>query len=190
MEEIKIRVAATVATRNAPPPLPGAIVQEFCLLQIRMICELIALGCLVAHGDITKANKLTKFYQADRIMHALEQLHPDFFPMPVVETMRGSSHHYLEMRNSGFLTKPEFIKLYSQTCGNGLHRGSLKNLLSAKQPRQFEPQRISELIAKIQGLLNSHVITLTGGETILVCHMQTKETGAVNVALAGRLSAQ
>ena len=68
MEEIKLRFEVIVDIESGHVKLPERALYEFCYLQVRMICELISLSCLVAHGDITKSNKLTKTYQADRIV--------------------------------------------------------------------------------------------------------------------------
>lgn len=57
MQEIKIRIAAVDAeTMNQLPVVPP-LVKEFCYLQFRMICEPIAVGCLVAHGDNSGAKQ-------------------------------------------------------------------------------------------------------------------------------------
>jgi hypothetical protein len=184
MKELKARVDVTNAVLKNPPALPGPMIQEFCLLQVRMVCELIALGCLVAHGDINEANKLEKTYQADKILSTLEALHPDFFPVAVRQRLVAPGRFHLVRRRSGFLTKPEFFKLYNQTCGNALHRGSLKHLLASRQQLTASRQDIADLIAKIVTLLDHHQITLTGGNTVLICGMVTKETGQVQVMLA------
>src|ERR1019366_9455022 len=86
MEEIKFRFGTISRITQGDLPLPPKAIQEYCLLQIRMVCELISLACLVAHGDISKSNRLTKTYQADKIISELETLHPDFFPKPVTMT--------------------------------------------------------------------------------------------------------
>jgi hypothetical protein len=67
-----------------------AITLEFCFLQFRMICEGIALGCLLAHGDMpgTQASRLQREFSAERIMRLLQTLHPKFYPAPVVERLR------------------------------------------------------------------------------------------------------
>ncbi len=52
MSEVKVRMASIETICNNQNGLPGPLVREFCFLQLRMICELIALGCLTAHGDI------------------------------------------------------------------------------------------------------------------------------------------
>ena len=45
---------------------------------------IIALACLVAHGDVSGAQSaaMRKHYEADWIMDALERLHPEFYPEP------------------------------------------------------------------------------------------------------------
>src|SRR5690242_15713425 len=53
MTEIKVRINAINTGTMNQIPVPPPLVKEFCFLQIRMICELVALGCLVAHGDIS-----------------------------------------------------------------------------------------------------------------------------------------
>src|ERR1700730_10759516 len=82
MEEIKIRISAIDAGTGGLLPLSPVIIREHCFLQIRIICELIALGVLVAHGDIeaTKTSKLQKAWHAKEIMDALLKLHQDFYP--------------------------------------------------------------------------------------------------------------
>jgi hypothetical protein len=47
-----------------------------------MLCELIALSCLVAHGDIQLPRQLRKAYAADDMLKQLEALHPNYYPRP------------------------------------------------------------------------------------------------------------
>ena len=188
MEEIKIRVDIANQVLMAPPPLPETVLNEFCFLQIRFVCELIALGCLVAHGDITKSNRLTKYYQADRIMNNLEELNPEFFPRPVIERIAEPHRIHYEFKTSGYLNKREFMRVYNQTCGKALHRGSLKHLLSLSHQQKAPLTEIKGLIIKIRELLNPHVILLHDQSTVLLCSMSTKDTGEVQVHLADSLT--
>jgi hypothetical protein len=98
-----------------------------------MLCELIALGCLVTHGDIqaAQARKLQKTWEADKIINHLEALHQNFYPRPVQLTKVASGTH-MERIMSGFLTKAELLDLYRKVCGAKLHRGSLEKLLSPR----------------------------------------------------------
>jgi hypothetical protein len=57
---------------------------------------------------------------------------------------------------SGFLTKDELLKLYGE-CGNFLHRGSIRQLLSKWEPT-LDFQRINNWVGKIVALLNHHQI--------------------------------
>jgi hypothetical protein len=59
------------------PIIDPQIIAEFCYLQLRKICELIALGCLIAHGDVKLVHtaKLLNEWNADRIISVLEKLH-------------------------------------------------------------------------------------------------------------------
>src|ERR1700694_4323679 len=60
MEIIKERTEVVHECLRNPPNLNPQALYELSFLEFRMICELIALGCLVAHGDIkeTKTKKL------------------------------------------------------------------------------------------------------------------------------------
>ena len=73
MEEIKLRISSIEYATSGLLHFHPVIIREFAYLQLRMICELIALGCLVAHGDVpaTKSKMLSKVWQADEILKRL-----------------------------------------------------------------------------------------------------------------------
>ena len=81
----------------------GAI-HELCFLQLRMLCELIALGCLTAHGDL-ETGKLKKAYEADEIIGRLQRLHPHFYPHAARQTKQGPDRYDAILLKDGFLTK-------------------------------------------------------------------------------------
>ena len=60
MEEIKFRIAAIEGLHSGKINIHSALINEMSFLQLRMICELIALGCLVAHGDIEETTSLQR----------------------------------------------------------------------------------------------------------------------------------
>jgi hypothetical protein len=75
MEIIKSRSAVVYQCLLDAPKLDSQALYELCFFEFRMICELIALGCLVAHGDIkeTKTKKLQNdTYNAHEIVRALD----------------------------------------------------------------------------------------------------------------------
>jgi hypothetical protein len=131
MEEAKHRLACIDGAIDGRTGLPYQAVVEFCFLQLRMLCELIALGCLIAHGDVNPGAKLRKAYAADEIIGLLEKLHPFFYP----HAMKSAGPYKIEAIKGGFLTKSELLNLYHR-CGSMLHRGRLKTLFGAKAPIQ------------------------------------------------------
>ena len=58
MEEAKDRLSAMDIALEGKTGLSMGAIHELCFLQLRMLCELIALGCLTAHGDL-ETGKLT-----------------------------------------------------------------------------------------------------------------------------------
>eukprot|EP01035_Chromulina_nebulosa_P014466 gene14466-19143_t len=82
MTEVKIRTSWIEYASQGRTGMDGQMVREFGFLQLRMICELIALACLVAHGDIaaTKTTKLQSAFAANDIIKSLEKLNPSAFP--------------------------------------------------------------------------------------------------------------
>jgi hypothetical protein len=71
MEEVKRRQAVIQSLIAKQVSLPQIVAFELCFLQLRYICELIALSCLTAHGDIeaTQTGKIRKAYAADWIIN-------------------------------------------------------------------------------------------------------------------------
>jgi hypothetical protein len=188
LEEVKLRIDAINHTLLARTGLLGPFAYEFCFLQLRMLCELVALGCLVAHGDIAKSQKYQKAYRADEIIKKLEGLHPNFYPVPNVELPTGDprDRHYDDLKE-GFLTKADLIALNGR-CGDVLHRGSLKALTrTAAAPTILHFPDITMWAQKIVNLLNIHSIMLLGGDNYLLCSLGNSQTGRSQVAFANTL---
>lgn len=184
MEEIKVRITTIQKIALNKEAYPAPIVKEMCFLQFRMICELISLGCLVAHGDIQeiKSARFQTVYQADNIANSLQKLHPDFYPRPFKQVNPRPGHFHLEPVAGPHLTKEKMIAL-NHACGSVLHKGSLKKLLKAKNPTQLSFPEIQDHLQMIVNLLDSHIISLIGGNTIL-CLLEPAGSGSVQVAYA------
>jgi len=116
MAEARIRVDALNKALAGVYKLPDPLLKEFCFLQFRMICELIALACMAAHGDITSGN-LREQWAADEIMKRLAELHPAFYPKPMIET-RGKPPVRAEFLpfKGDYLTREDLIALTGK-CG-------------------------------------------------------------------------
>jgi hypothetical protein len=177
MEEAKFR-ALSINTLTVPGlALPVSLLREFCFLQLRMLCELIALGCLVAHGDIkeTKSPTFQKAYNAGDIVKRLEKLHPTFYPSPrKLEFSPG--HVHLADYDREFLTKSELLTLYGK-CGDALHRGSLRHLLDPKNQPPADFRDIQEWGQKVLNLLSVHLISRVGGKFHFLVALEAAQAG-------------
>lgn len=160
MQAIKVRTNFLVGFANNSRGLPVFHVAETFHLQVRLVCETLALACLVAHGDLkgARSNRLASAYRADFIMNALEKLHAEFFPRPTRQILRGSVPVAIEDIKDGFLTKDELLESY-HTADNYLHAGHLKDLV-AKRPRNFDFNHMRDWLAKLGVLLSHHNIYL------------------------------
>jgi hypothetical protein len=185
MEEVKIRIESIEFAISGLLKFHPVIIREFSYLQLRLVCELIALGCLTAHGDIPgiKSRALAKAWSADDILNKLESLHPDFYPHPVRQ-VKHPDHYELVPVESGFLTKQELLALNGRS-GAILHRGNLKRLWSGPISAQPNHSDVVDWVSKIKTLLNQHRLALIGGSSHFVCVLRNSlDAGRVQVAYA------
>ena len=162
MEEIKWRSQIIETAHTLPLPRPGAAI-EISYLQLRMICEVIAQGCLLVHGDVpaSRTARLKKEYQADAIISALERLHSDFYPVPceIKYNLNNQPWTVVEPKvTKPILDKQSLCRLYYE-AGRYLHRGPLSFVLPAKI-RKVRLETILGWTTKIRHLLHNHRINL------------------------------
>jgi hypothetical protein len=163
MDEARIRIQALERAIDERDAWAPRMLQEFCYLQLRMLCETITLGCMVAHGDVTGKNILKK-YEPNVMLGRLESLNPDFFPKGVRFRFQPGGvqmDDYLVPQ----LTKDELIKLWN-ISGAFLHRGSAKRVLD--EPRTGPDVDLDAVIAwmkKIGALLDNHFISSADRKT-------------------------
>ena len=164
MAEIRDRLAAIHNSRKGE--ISAAVfgqeymAAEFAMLQLRMICELVALACVVAHGDvaITRSGKFKNDYSAEVIFTKLQAYHPDFFPKPVQEVQRPNGVSDLLDRTDA-MTRDEMVKLYRYCLGR-LHRDHVKNILKQKR-KLYDYKYISDSAERLFWLLDQHIISLS-----------------------------
>jgi hypothetical protein len=187
MEEVLIRDELLLNTLQhglAPtdslalaPEMGKVLAVEVAYLQLRFICELIALACLTAHGDIagTRTKKVQKEYAADDIIRTLEGLHPDFYPQPTKQADAPDANRVWQNTpiREGYLTRADLIALYGQ-CGGQLHRGSARTL--AKGRRTATVQEAANWAHKIWTLLQHHQIQTSDPDAILLILMKGSVT--------------
>ena len=185
MEEAKLRARSMNTLTGSGLGLPVPLLRECCFLQLRILCELIALGCLVAHGDIAEAKSTTlqKTWHAGELIKALEKLHPNFYPSPR-KLVFNPGHVHLEDYDREFLTKDDLLTLYGK-CGDALHRGGLRKLLDPKNQPPADFRDIQDWRQRILNLLDVHLISRVGGDFhFLVALAAPQVGGKVLVSIA------
>ncbi len=118
MEEVKGRIAVIeeALAGKFDGLLPSNGVHELCYLELRMICEIVAVGVLIVHGDVSGIYnaKIVKQHAADWILNALAKLHPAAFPRPSI-VVEEDGERFLEDIASGFLSREDLIALYRES---------------------------------------------------------------------------
>ena len=160
MEEVKRRHAVINDVFEGNVKLPQIVAQELCYLELRKMCELIAIGCVLAHGDLRalQSKVVQRAYKPDYIMKSIERYHRDFFPEPtrqIQDSVPGKVKQIARVEE-GYLTRQGLLALYAE-CGAQLHSGSARSILSGKQiPVDFS--KIATSGKQIATLLNQHRI--------------------------------
>lgn len=179
MDEVKVRIDYVDKAVNGHTHMPGPLVREFCYLQLRILCELIALSCLVAHGDIAAkySKRLGKEWSAERIMGQLTTLHPHFYPQPARQGGLPDPDrvHQLEIIQPSPLTKADLLILYGK-CHSQLHRGNVNKLLRSENPIELHTN-FPEIIGwaqKINDLLSFHVVAINP-DKFMFCMLRNAE---------------
>jgi hypothetical protein len=175
LEEAVTRIHALNIAYQNPAQHPPLIVRENCYLQLRFLCEIIALGCLVAHGDI-QSKKLRDTYEANKIINAMARLKEYFYPQPM-DVLLGQTGTVLKGRSDRVhLTKGDLIILWGK-AGSVLHRGPLTKFIKEQAKDHSELSDIPQWGEKIGNLLNSHWITLVGNKQGMHAVLSEAATG-------------
>jgi len=184
MAEVKERITAIGTALNKGHAIfPPLFIQEFCFLQLWMICETIAIGCLLAHEDINarSTRDIVNQWRASKIMSHLGRLNPNFFPRAItIHSMKiarsGLARIHWSPKDGGFLTKDEFVSLYNKS-GDMLHRGEVKKLMKRPLPPLISPKEIGDWANKILALLDHHDIKAMGPKIRYICVMESSDHG-------------
>jgi hypothetical protein len=184
MEEVKARIAAiTYGLGGFNPRQPAFIESEFCYLQLRLICDTIAIACLVAHGDhIERAlrDSLADNWRINKMFERLSTARPNFFPIPFTQKPLGSGgFEHIPIR-TGALTQDGFLALYDE-CSNVVHRGTLSRVLSGNSDR-FDRSKVIDWQRQIMTLLSCHEIWIATEEKFYAVVMQASSDGRVHLS--------
>jgi hypothetical protein len=175
MEQAKLRIHAIRFVINEKERWFPLLLQEFCWLQIRMLCEMIAYGCLVAHADITNRRTL-KQKDIGEAFKRLEQLNADFFPR-AIRLRRERGGLTFDLYNAPVLAQEEVSKVWGQ-AGDYLHRGSALKLLNADRGGPIvDLDKIINTGTKIMNLLEQHIISSADKKTHLIAVLADASQG-------------
>jgi hypothetical protein len=169
MEEIKTRLSVirTIKAENLPFP----IAREVCTLQLRHICELIAIGCLVVQGKLTA--DIAQEDNPIKIMRTLEEVVPHFFPQPAIITKDGNILDIEFNSKPKALTRKELETIWGQS-GNYLHRLTVKRFFSKKSDPENPWEDIDSQIDKVEALLADHGIAILEPKTMYLVSLVTE----------------
>lgn len=184
MEEIKTRFGAiheTVSALRADNTSPNAFMYaEFCFLQMRFVCELIALAAIAAHKPLGLNKGLLKSWHADRTFAALSKINPQCFPRGIIIGRKNGAIH-VELRKRE-LDRADLQRIYNK-CGEILHRGMIKHVLNG-EIKVYDIEKLDAWARSIGQLMSQHSIMILEEGIVLLVTMQHGPTGAVQVAFA------
>ena len=184
MEHIKQRLALVRSiTTGAVSTGHEGFDAELACLQLRKTLELIAFAALTANrARYAEAHSdLTSTWSAKRILERLAQMHPDYYPVPMVfkDEEPGGIKTFAEIAD-GFLSKDDFIFLYDK-CSDVVHSW---NPHRRDERRVDFGRSIADWIGRIELLLGLHRIRLIDQPEFLVVYLSYPEDGKAHVLTA------
>lgn len=186
MHEVVIRLDLLSHACNGHLNLTPPYALEYCYLQYRRICELLALGCLQLHGDLpaAKSSAASKEWNAERIMNLLHRHHPHAFPQCVTSTRTPQGWNYVANSKPNAMTLTEFKALYSK-CGQVLHRGTIRTIEAEQPPEISDYDQVIRWSHKIVDLLNQHFISRSDGQGLYFVSLKAESGGPACSVLTG-----
>ena len=159
---------------------------EFICLQIRKILELIIFGTMVANQEVYKKtySDFKNHWNVKKIMRKIEIINKNYYPIAM---SFGDSKlnddginytHELNVLNTEFLTKEEFIKLYDK-CSEIIHS---PNPFQNNHLINFE-KTLEDWMYKIVSLIYIHQIKLVNSKHTWLITLTYPPNGKINVQL-------
>ncbi len=186
MHELAIRVELVARACTGELNLSPPYAREYCYLQFRRICELVALGCLQLHGDIPAAQSSAakKEWNAERIMKLLQRSHPHSFPQSLTRTKTAEGWHLEVNSIANALTFNEFKALYNK-CGEILHRGTIRTIEVEEPIAKSDYDEVIHWSQKVVDLLNEHVVARANSKGLYHISLKTESGGPACSVFSG-----
>lgn len=185
MEEIKTRlnvIGGIVAHLKANPSDPeGFLHAEFGFLQLRFVCDLVALSVLAAHKPYGLTDELLESWHARRALHDLKAINPVSFPRPAKITGKAGQKH-IDWADDGALRREGLQRIYDK-CGKLLHRGIIKHMFEGQQ-KAYDIGALNRWAARIGALLSTHALIYPEKGLALIVYLAGGPNGSVQIAIA------
>lgn len=188
MEEIKARLGVIqhfVDEMRASPKAPlGYIQAESAILQLRNVCELMALAAIAAHHPFGLNDRLMESWNARLAFRDLAKLSSRSFPRPIKSIAQQSDgHKHIDDNPEGLPTLRRLVRCYSR-CGSLLHRGIVKHAVEGTQ-KLYDVDWIDERATQIGELLVCHTMVIPEqGLALIVVDFYGGAAGDVIVKIA------
>lgn len=186
MEEAKLRIEEVGFRLNVlksdPTSKTAFFEVEFAYLQIRYVCELIALGALAAHHSMGLPSQLLTAFNAEAIFAKLEHINEHCFPVAVTQERGSDDIVQFQPAGGKQMTRKDLKAIYSE-CGEVLHRGAIKHALAGKR-KAYDPGMVATWRQQIVDLLWQHVIFVPSENLVFLVHLTGGPDGSVQVSKA------
>ena len=191
MEEVKARTETVYELANDLKQTEtekefrhNIFVFEGLYLQLRKICELLALSALLIHNCDDLESPIGKMdeYAADKLINIVSKINLDGFPKPVSVGQTDEENETIYLRDDDYIFDGSDLKTLYRQCGDLMHIGTLSEILRVKQ-REVNQDFIIEWSLKIIKGLGTHAIGFPDGKRYLFVVMATPDDSKVTCRL-------
>jgi hypothetical protein len=185
MHEIKWRLGVIDDKLQAIKKAPDENIEqhllniEFSYLQVRFVCELVALAALAAHRSYGLKKELLDKWHADEIFAALEEINEHCFPVPTSSEWTSESHLHFTPQPDRGISRHQLKEIYGR-CGDNLHRGFLRHALTGKH-KLYNVDDLLGWFLQLQATLGEHLIVFPDQRRTLMVNLTGGADGSVIV---------
>ena len=177
MAEIKKRLL--VIEKVSGEDMQTLFANEICYLELRFICELIAIACLTAQGDFKTQRAFTEEYSPPKIFAALREIYPQFFPKDAEVISEPGRHHVQSQHKPDAYGESDIVSLWHQ-AGTHLHRASVNHYLKKTFKSPPDLSSVRDHVVGIVRLLESHILPIQTNldyPLMLLVHLEDGDDG-------------
>jgi hypothetical protein len=170
MQEVKDRldvISRAISSLASGCPTHPFAQAELGFLQLRYICELVALATCVAHEPARLSKAILKSWNAERTFALLDEFNGHCFPISVLLNANDDQLHFETVSNS--LDARKLKEIYSH-CGEMLHRGPLKRLITG-EGRVYDVNKLHDWANLIGRSLASHTIVMPDRGAVVIVRL-------------------